>query len=157
MVAARSWQKDDRRARMEHRRKKRPRENAKDLRPVRNATRIHGKSDSRQGRSGLVTFLDDRAVSSTVSSIVTSNKRVRVSSVLENCKEEKVQEIKEMLKKSKSAIMEYVKVNATTRHHLDSNRAIGGNFGDSPETGTVNTHASHFCLTPGIVRVRTRG
>ncbi|KAF3420759.1 hypothetical protein E2986_10669 [Frieseomelitta varia] len=36
---------------MEYRRKERPRENAKDLRPVRNATRIHGKSHSRQGRN----------------------------------------------------------------------------------------------------------
>lgn len=42
-------QKEDRETRLDRRWKERPLENAKNLRPVRNAARIHGKSNSHQG------------------------------------------------------------------------------------------------------------
>ena len=109
---------------MEYRRKKRPRENAKDLWPVRNAARIHGKSNTRQGRSSLVSMITMISFNRDDYPFLLSSRATNVfifQTSYKTLKKGKKDERSERnVGKSNSEIIECIKVNATTRPDLDS-------------------------------------
>lgn len=143
---------EDRRTNAELGGKERPLENAKDSRPVRSASRMHGNTDSRQGRSRSLRFGIFFTFSFLERLFPIRSKRNR---------DDRAVFLSARLKTARGNIPAGKTLGKRQWPTLVSVRfqrnRRGWKFEGRPETVTVNTHAYRFCLTPAIVRARTRG